>query len=124
MLEKLLGRTHDEEASVGATVADVFVERTSLPPYIYPDNAPNARAVNNHPYLWARNLLANRLYDCPVIFMEPYVMNSTFDMPRMQAGDYEGLREINGIMQQSIFREYTDALVEGLAVHYARHRRE
>jgi hypothetical protein len=119
MLEKLLGRTHDEEAAVGGTVADVFVQKTSLPPYLYPPDAHNARQVNGHPYLWARNLLANRLYDCPVIFMEPYVMNSVPDLPRMQAGDYEGLREINGRMLPSIFREYADALAEGLAGHYA-----
>lgn len=123
LLEKLLGRTHDEEASVGRTVADVFVEHTALPPYIYPEDAHNARQVNGHPYLWARNLLANRLYDAPVIYMEPYVMNSRIDMPRMQAGDYEGLRKINGRMQPSIFREYADALVAGLAEHYARERR-
>jgi hypothetical protein len=123
MLEKLLGRTHDEEAAVGGTVADVFVRKTSLPPYLYPPDANNARQINGHPYLWARNLLANRLYDCPVIFMEPYVMNSVPDLPRMQAGHYEGLREINGKMQQSIFREYADALAEGLAEHYTRVRR-
>ena len=83
--------------------------RSSAPPWRTPSrNGPacrrssirpdclNALPVNGHPYLWARNLLANRLYDCPVIFMEPYVMNSTIDHPRLQAGDYDGLREING----------------------------
>ena len=122
MLDKLLRRTHEEEAFVGATVADVFAEKSGLPPFIYPDGAPNVRPVNGHPYLWARNLLANRLYDCPVIFMEPYVMNSTIDLPRLQAGDYEGLRDITGVQRPSIFREYTDALSEGLAKHYTLHR--
>jgi N-acetylmuramoyl-L-alanine amidase len=122
MLDKLLRRTHEEEAFVGATVADVFAEKSGLPPFTYPAGATNVRPVNNHPYLWARNLLANRLYDCPVIFMEPYVMNSTPDYPRMQAGDYEGLREINGTLRKSIFHEYADALSEGLAKHYTLHR--
>ncbi len=122
MLEKLLGRTHDEEAAVGESVADVFAHASSLPPYLYPPDARNARQVNGHPYLWARNLLANRLYDCPVIFMEPYVMNSMPDLPRMQAGDYDGLREIHGRMLPSIFREYADALAEGLAEHYTKVR--
>jgi N-acetylmuramoyl-L-alanine amidase len=119
MLEKLLGRTHDEEAAIGATVAETFAQMTSLPPFIYPEGSPNVRPVNGHPFMWARNLLANRLYDCPVIFMEPYVMNSTIDLPRLQAGDYDGLREINGMPQPSIFREYADALTAGLAKHYA-----
>lgn len=122
LLDKLLRRTHEEEAFVGATVADVFAEKSGLPPFIYPPDSRNARPVNGHPYLWARNLLANRLYDCPVIFMEPYVMNSTIDYPRLQAGDYDGLREINGKMVPSIFREYADALTEGLARHYAAQR--
>jgi N-acetylmuramoyl-L-alanine amidase len=120
LLEKLLSRTHEEEAFVGAAVADVFAMKSGLPPFVYPADSPNALPVNGHPYLWARNLLANRLYDCPVIFMEPYVMNSVIDLPRLQAGDYEGLREINGALRQSIFREYADALAEGLARQYAK----
>jgi len=84
--------------------------------------ARNARTVDGNPFLWARNLLANRLYDCPVIFLEPYVMNSRGDYARIQAGDYEGLREIDGKPQLSIFREYADALTEGLATHYRKHR--
>jgi len=118
MLKKLLQRTHEEEALVGATVADVFAEASGLPPYTYPPNAPNVRQVDGHPFMWARNLLANRLYDCPVIFMEPYVMNSRQDYARIQAGDYPGLREIHGHMVPSIYREYVDALADGLALHY------
>lgn len=123
MLEKLLGRTHEEEARVGATVANVFAERSGLPPFIYPPEGRHVLSVDGHPYLWARNLLANRLYQCPVIFMEPYVMNSTIDLPRLQAGDYEGLREINGVPRPSVFREYADGLADALALHYLRARR-
>ncbi|MES2474289.1 MAG: hypothetical protein V4640_00820 [Verrucomicrobiota bacterium] len=123
MLQKLLQRTHEEEALVGATVADTFAAASGLPPFLYPPNSPNALPVAGHPYLWARNLLANRLYDCPVIFLEPYVMNSIIDYPRLQAGDYDGLREISGKPQPSIFREYADALVQGLAKHYSQARR-
>lgn len=123
LLEKLLRRTHEEEARVGATVADVFAAKSGLPPFTYPAGSLNALPVGGHPYLWARNLLANRLYDCPVIFMEPYVMNSTGDHARMLAGDYEDLREVNGKPQISIFREYAEALAEGLARHYSRTRR-
>lgn len=124
MLRKLLNRTHAEEAAVGATVAEVFVHASGLPPYLYPEGTPNALMVDGNPFLWARNLLANRLYDAPVIFMEPYVMNSTLDYPRIQAGDYAGLREINGRLVPSIFREYADALAEGLETHYRRVRGE
>jgi N-acetylmuramoyl-L-alanine amidase len=121
LLHKLLQRTHQEEALVGATVADTFAVISGLPPYVYPQESRTVRSLG-HPYLWARNLLANRLYDCPVIFMEPYVMNSSIDHARIQAGDYEGLREISGKLQPSIFREYADALTAGLKKHYSQAR--
>ncbi|RYD20265.1 MAG: hypothetical protein EOP88_15740 [Verrucomicrobiaceae bacterium] len=119
LLEKLLQRTHEEEVRVGSTVADTFARISGLPAYTYQVDSPNARPVPGQPYLWVRNLLANRLYDCPVIFMEPYVMNSTGDYARIQAGDYDGLREVGGKMQPSIMREYADTLAEGLAKHYS-----
>ena len=122
MLEKLLSRTHTEEAAVGATVAEVFAQASGLPPFLYPPGARNALMVSGNPYLWARNLLANRLYEAPVLFMEPYVMNSTLDYPRIQAGDYAGLREIGGRLGPSVFREYADALADGLATPYRRAR--
>jgi N-acetylmuramoyl-L-alanine amidase len=123
LLEKLLQHTHREEVLVGTTVAEAFTKITSLPPYIYPPEAHNARPVDGNPYLWARNLLANRLYDCPVVYLEPYVMNSTIDYPRFQAGDYDGLREIGGRMQPSIFREYANSVAQGLRDYYTRSRR-
>jgi len=122
MLAKLLQRTHEEEALVGATVANTFAEISGLPPYQYLPESRNARPVADHPYLWARNLLANRLYDCPVIFMEPYVMNSVTDHARIQAGDYDGLRQIGGEMRPSIFSEYASAMTAGLVRHYSSHR--
>jgi N-acetylmuramoyl-L-alanine amidase len=122
MLKKLLSRTHEEEILVGSQLAATFSEITGLPPYQYPADTKNALPVPNQPYLWTRNLLANRLYDCPVIYLEPYVMNSTIDYPRLQAGDYDGLREINGKPQTSIFREYANALAQGLVAHYSKKR--
>ncbi len=119
LLKKLLQRTHEEEALVGKTIAETFAEISKLPAYIYPPGGNNVRSVATSPFLFARNLLANRLYDSPVIFMEPYVMNSTIDYARIQAGDYEGLREINGQQLPSIFREYAEALAKGLEKHYA-----
>jgi len=119
LLKKLLQRTHEEEALVGKTIAETFAEISKLPAYIYPPGGNNVRSVATSPFLFARNLLANRLYDSPVIFMEPYVMNSIHDYARIQAGDYEGLREINGQQLPSIFREYAEALAKGLEKHYA-----
>lgn len=118
MLKKLLQRTHEEELIVGRTVAETFAKISGLPPFIYHPGGGNFRAIPSSPYLYARNLLANRLYDCPVIFMEPYVMNSIPDYNRIQAGDYLGLREVDGKFAPSIFQEYANALAQGLATHY------
>jgi len=120
LLLKLLQGVHDEERALAASIAGAFVERNPMPPYLYDPAAKNARNVDGHPYLWARNLLANRLYQCPVAYFEPYVMNSREDHERIQAGDYEGLREVAGKPRPSIFREYADAAADGLARHFAR----
>jgi len=122
LLEKLLQRTQQEEILVGSTVAQTFSEISGLPPYQYPPESKNVRAIPGQPFLWARNLLANRLYRCPVIFMEPYVMNSTLDYARIQAGPYQGLREFEGKMRPNIFLEYADALTTGLKNHYLNFR--
>ena len=58
--------------------------------------------------------MATRLYKYPTVYLEPYVMNSQEVFARIQAGDYDGTRNINGKEQPSIFREYTDSVVEGL----------
>ncbi len=122
LLEKLLQRTQREEILVGSTIAQTFSEISGLPPYQYPPESKNVRAISGQPFLWARNLLANRLYHCPVIFMEPYVMNSTLDYARIQAGAYEGLRGFDGKMRPNIFLEYADAMTTGLKNHYLKSR--
>jgi len=122
LLQRLLQRTHQEEILVGSSIANTFAENSGLPAYQYPADSKTVRPIPGNPFLGARNLLANRLYGCPVIFMEPYVMNSTIDYPRIQAGDYEGLREIGGKSQPSIFHEYADSVAAGLAQHYSQAR--
>lgn len=116
MLWKLLTRTSAEELPAAGRVADALAKATSLPPYEY--TRGNARRAGASPYVWARNLLANRLYHCPVLYIEPYVMNSQPVWERVQAGDYPGERPVGGRMQKSIYREYADAVAAGLASYY------
>lgn len=122
LLNRLVQRIHPEERELATEVAAAFTERTILPPFLYEPNSSRAVNIDGNAYLWGRNLLANRLYLCPVLFLEPYVMNSTLDYPRIQAGDYEGFREVDGRMQPSIFREYADAVTEGVRRHFRNHR--
>ncbi len=117
MLVKLLNRSLSEEVAVSQAVARSMAKGTGLPPYEY--KSGNAISVGAGPYIWARNLLANRLFSCPVVYAEPYVMNSREDFARIQAGDYSGRRNVAGKMRQSIYREYADTLVEGLVNYYS-----
>ena len=122
MLLKLLSRTHAEEASIGKTLMEAFREVTPHPAFNYSAENKYVCKVPDSDGVWARNLLANRLYDCPVVYLEPYLMNSKLDYPRMLAGEYVGLREVNGKLQPSIFHEYAEAAVAGLVRHYVAER--
>jgi len=116
MLVKLLNRSFHEELRVTDALAASLAKATGLPPYLY--QGTNAIRVNDNPYVWARNLLANRLFTCPVVYIEPYVMNSHMAFSRIQAGDYDGRRNFGGVMRRSIYREYADGVVAGLVDYY------
>ncbi len=118
LLLKLLNRSGAEELAAAEPVAAALAAATGLPTYQY--TGSNAVRIGSNPYVWARNLLANRVYECPVVYVEPYVMNSPEVFARVQAGDYEGTREFGGAPRRSIFREYADAVAEGLVKRYGR----
>ena len=117
MLVKLLNRFHAEELAASESVAAALAAATKLPPYAY--TTGNAVRAGASGLVWARNLLANRLYQAPVVFLEPYVMNSEPVWERVQAGDYDGEFAIAGEPRRSLYREYADAVVAGLRAYYA-----
>lgn len=119
LLVKLLGGTHAEELGASDAVARSLAEATGLEPFAY-HNAKAIPASPSNPYLWIRNLLANRLFECPVVYCEPYVMNSRPVFTRIQLGDYAGRRNVGGRELPSIYREYADAVARGLAEYYGR----
>jgi hypothetical protein len=121
MLRRLLTRAYDEEIKIADTAAAAMAKKTGLPPYQY--TTDNVTKVGTSGYVYARNLVATRLYQCPVVYFEPYVMNSHEVFARIQAGDYEGTRPIDGVERPSIYREYVDSVVEGLVEYYQSARR-
>jgi N-acetylmuramoyl-L-alanine amidase len=121
MIRRLLSRAYDEELPLADTIAATMARQTGLPPYEYPTTNSTTK-VGTSGYVYARNLLATRLYRCPVVYCEPYVMNSKDAFARIQAGDYEGTRNVNGIERKSIFREYADSVVDGLIDYYSKTR--
>jgi hypothetical protein len=50
-------------------------------------------------------------------------MNSKDVFARIQAGDFEGTRNINGTERKSIFREYADSVADGLVEYYSKARK-
>ena len=124
LVTKILQRVHNEEAALSASVARAFTYHTGLPPYAYDPNSSRAVNVNKDPYLWARNLAANRQFMCPVVYCEPYLMNGVDSHQRILLGDYEGLRFVNGMLRPSIFREYVNSVTEGLVNYYSKRDKE
>jgi len=115
MLLKLLNRAYPEELAAAEFVAGSMARITGLPPYRYSES--KAISVGTSGYVWARNLLANRLYECPVIYLEPYVMNSREVFARIQAGEYQGLQNFGGVMRPNIYEEYVEGVVDGLTAY-------
>lgn len=122
MLMKILQRSHEEEKALGMYVAQSLGATTKLPPYEYVNAGHRARKVEDIPGLWVRNLLANRIYQCPVVFLEPYVMNNQKVYERIQLGDYKGTKPLNGEDKKSIYREYAEAVVTALREYYLDYR--
>ncbi len=118
MLNKLLSGAFPEELQVTDAIAKSMARETGLPPYVYKES--NATKVGDNPYIYARNLLANRLFVCPVVYVEPYVMNSRAAFARIQVGDYEGRKNFAGVPRKSIYREYADSVVAGLVDYYSK----
>ena len=113
LFAKLLERSYAVELSVAEALASSLARATKLPPVEYGLNGGAVR-VGTNAYVFARNLAANRLVNGPVVYLEPYYMNNRTVYERIQLGDYEGMREIDGRSYKSIFREYADAVADGL----------
>ena len=114
LFAKLLERSRETENSVADAIATALAHATKLPPVEYGSNSGAVR-VDDNPYVFARNLAANRLVNGPVIYLEPYYQNNRIVYQRLQLGDYDGTREIDGQSFLSIFREYADAVADGLS---------
>lgn len=117
LLHKLLSRDHDRELALSRSVVRSMARAMDLLPKSSTGSA-HLRRMSDDGYIWARNLLANRLYRGPVLYLEPYVMNNRDVFARIQAGDYAGLRHIAGKRRPSIVREYADSVAHGLVEHF------
>lgn len=118
LLAKLLERSHATELGVARSIASAFVAATGLPPAYRVGVGGVMWPMGDDAYVYARNLAANRQFRGPVVFLEPYFMNNREVYARIQAGDYEGERDIGDRKVPSIFREYADAVTAGLRAYF------
>jgi hypothetical protein len=98
------------------SIARQVVKVWNYPPESAKDNPLTMAAspMVRSPYVWSRNLLANRLFAGPVVFVEGPFMDDTHIYQRLIAGDYDGEKEIAGRKYRSIFREYAEIVVQGI----------
>ncbi len=116
MFSRLFARVQDEEIPLGEVMTTSLLNTTGLPPYNYA--TPNARPAGKVKGLFARNLLANRLYQCPVIYLEPYVMNHEDTYRRLLLGQYIGRTRIGDQLRSSAIDDYVRAVTDGLLNYY------
>jgi len=117
MLRKLLDRTAVQEELGCALVGQAMLDTLKYPPENYPGTY-FAHHVTNVPSVYARDLLANRIYHGPVIYCEGPYMNARDAYYRIIAGDYLGLRTIQGRSVPSIYRDYAAAVEKGVLEYF------
>lgn len=112
MIYRLVNGWARTEQRVAECISRTFSGLTQLPAFRY--KGPNALKIGSVPGVWARNLLANRSYYCPVVFLEPYVANSRDAFQRIILGDYPGKKSIDGMQRLSLIEEYAECVSEGI----------
>ena len=112
MIWRLINRWADKERLIAEHMSQAFSKDTGLPAFAY--KGPNALKVGEIEGVWARNLLANRIYEAPVIFLEPYIANSEEIYQRIQGVDSDHHKTNEGQSRKSLIKEYVDAVVLGL----------
>ena len=121
MIYRLLNGWHKTELVLAENVSRSFSRLTKLPAFSY--KGPNALKVGEVKGVWARNLLANRIYRCPVVFLEPYIANSKAAYERIQLGNYKGKMKVGGEPKLSLVEEYAESVFQGICDSFPESRK-
>ena len=116
LLRKLLDRTAAPEERGCALVGQEMLDTFKYPPEDYVGYF--AHHVTDVPSVYARDLLANRIYHGPVIYCEGPYMNARDAYYRIIAGDYLGMRVIQGRSYPSIYRDYAASVERGVLKYF------
>jgi hypothetical protein len=125
LLRKLLDRTAVQEERGCALVGQAMLDTLKYPPEVYnhvpsSSDSPFVHHVTDVPSVYARDLLANRIYHGPVIYCEGPYMNASDAYYRIIAGDYLGMRTIRGESVPSIYRQYAESVEQGVLKYFGR----
>jgi N-acetylmuramoyl-L-alanine amidase len=116
LLRKLLDRTAEPEERGCAFVGQEMLDTFKYPPEQYVGYF--AHRVTDVPSVYARDLLANRIYHGPVIYCEGPYMNARDAYYRIIAGDYLGQKVIQGQSYSSIYRDYAASVERGVLKYF------
>ena len=117
LLRKLLENSTPVELGVGAAIGEQFRKRWGFRAENY-DGSGYAHASGASPYVWHRNLIANRMFDGPVVFVEGPYMNDREIYRWIQAGEYEGTQVFAGKSRGNVFREYAEQVADGVISYF------
>jgi N-acetylmuramoyl-L-alanine amidase len=118
LMRKLLDRDAAAEERGCDLVGSQMLQAFGYPPDNF--NTSFAHRITDVPSVYTRDLLANSLYHGPVIYCEGPYMNARDAYYRIIAGDYLGLRMINGQSVPSIYRVYALAVERGVLEYFAK----
>jgi len=119
LMRKLMEGSTPMELGVGAAIGERFREVWGFRPESYAGSG-YSHATGASPYVWYRNLIANRMFDGPVVFVEGPYMNDREMYRWIQAGEYEGEKPVAGKNRGNVFREYADLVAEGVIDYFRR----
>ena len=117
LMRKLLEGSTPVELGVGAAIGERFREVWGFRPESY-EGSGYSHATGVSPYVWYRNLIANRLFDGPVVFVEGPYMNDREMYRWIQAGEYKGTKPFAGNNRGNVFREYADLVADGVIDYF------
>ncbi len=117
LMAQLLEQNFEQELGLSSKISDRMKEVFKMLPEQY-KNWPAVIPMKEAPYVYARNLAANRWFRGPTLFVEGPYMNAKDAYERILAGDYEGQREIQGSMVSSIHHDFALSVVQGVLDYY------
>jgi len=119
LFRRVLEGTHAEEVLLSKVVAEEVARSTGLPPFNYGTGSKVASPVDGTPYVWKRNLMATRLFQCPVVFLEPFVMNNQEFVNRVRQAENAWMTVSKS---PDVFEQYAQGVFAGVLRHYSSSR--